>query len=922
MPALLLSALAESFTSFWQTGWHLQFDRASSWRWAFPLAVALPFPIWAVFVLRALARMPVPREKARWLAGSVGMNRSRRWVLFLAVPLLMPLLLGSSRLGQGADSYPAFTWGTLAVVAISLAGLAASAGPMPARQEARQPEAAEAAAPHLPPWPESMDKQGIQLGPLTQWAATSAPRRISPASRDFMDRLRLTGARGVAPQVVEAVRRLLAPEPGERHRGGATLLLGPDDCGQAEAVALAAAEVALASQECTLIVTPRLDAALQRRLAHHLGEAAGVGEAGLEVVPIRSDTGLPRSPGVWIVDAGTLSDNLMIQLANPATAARVGLVVWWDVHRYTGVLAANTWAISRRLHRVLSSKGAPDLRTLVLARDSAHAAAHLSNFVKRLLPYPFPEELEVHVDRSFPRPVHLHRLVSHLAYFQHTPRSPIQEPVRHPELVSGLVSASLGWPTCLSVGDGIPDAEMQQALNQWTGSGALKEVMAQCPAEAGARILQLEEGDELALEELVAQGGRAAPPGLPHHVALTPSWNPYADYVISRTGADNKGLATSRRLVGAEGHPSIFRRHLLLALSEQEDTRAGLQEMLLWDEATVEKTLGEIAQKGKLSHSEVRYVNADMRCVSDRLYTSHMEIADEKWPLDTVGENLKLVRSVTEGNRIALRVDEKRLPIQAHPGRVFISGGNRYKVVDWKAKGRGWVECQDEPAHALTWRRRHSSISSIGNRGEEHTVTGPGGLLRQYAVTLRYAEFIPGYIRRDFDLTRGVFRDQLHNIEPPLSTSFETSALIIEFLPEPQVRQVLSLCQALRHALPVHLGVEADAIEVVPVEGMQIGGSRVFGLAIVDLYPHGIGLVDAICDDAHWVLATLGWTRDWLEDLAEKSAEALNAVFRSPLAVAASGGGENPRHALELLARIVTPRPAPVKPVRSRSTGG
>jgi hypothetical protein len=916
---LLASTVVESIRSIWQSGWHLQFDRVSASRWAFPTASLLPFLLFGGLLVLTLARMPMPNQGARWLAGSIGMGRGRRWVLLLAVPLVIPLFwLGPSRLGDGVEGYPSATWGTLAVVLISLAGLAASAGVAPSWQEERRAEPDVPTPVNLPPWPESMTKQGIQLAPLTQWTATSTDRHISAASEEFMDRLRLTGARAVAPQLVDAVRKLMAPQPGETDREGAALLFGPDDCGQVEVLALAATEVAVAHHECTLIVTPRPDAALQHRLERHFREVAGTDDAALEVLPIHSDTALTRGASIWMVDAATLSDDLMILLAHPATAARVGLVVWWDAHRYTGVLAANTWAISRRLNRVLSSKGAPDLRTLVFARDAPHAAAQLSNFVKRLLPYPFPEEREVHVDRSFPRAVHLHRLVSHLEYFQHNPRSPIQASVRHPALVCGVVSASLGWPTCLSIRERIPEAEMQQALNQWAGGDALKHVLAHSPSEAGARILQLDEEDVLALAELVAQGGRAAPSHLPHHVALAPLWNPYADYVIARIAEDEAGLATSRRLVGAEGHPSIFRRHLLLALSEQEDTRTGLKEILLWDEATVEKTLREIADKGKLSHREVRFVNADLRRMNEYLYTSHMELTEDKWPLDTVGENLKVVRSVTEGNRIALRVDEKRLPIQAHPGRVFMSGGSRYVVRDWGPQSRDWVECQGEPAHAQTWRRRQADISKVRKYGDENTVTGPRGLMRQYGVKLQYAEFIQGYIRREFDLTRGTFTDRPHDIEPPLTTRFETTALIVEFKPDPDMRQVLALCQGLRHVFPVHLGVDPDAIEIVPVEGMYIDSRQVFGFAIVDLYPHGIGLVDAICDDPHWVLATLRWTRDWLDDLVEKSHGSLSSVFRSPLAVATSGGGENPLHALELLAQIVEPRPVPVKPVNRR----
>jgi hypothetical protein len=47
------------------------------------------------------------------------------------------------------------------------------------------------------------------------------------------------------------------------------------------------------------------------------------------------------------------------------------------------------------------------------------------------------------------------------------------------------------------------------------------------------------------------------------------------------------------------------------------------------------------------------------------------------------------------------------------------------------------------------------------------------------------------------------------------------------------------------------------------------------------------------------MLDTLGWIRDWLADPAGAS------LSWSPLAVATSGGGEDPKQALRLLEQIV-----------------
>jgi hypothetical protein len=170
--------------------------------------------------------------------------------------------------------------------------------------------------------------------------------------------------------------------------------------------------------------------------------------------------------------------------------------------------------------------------------------------------------------------------------------------------------------------------------------------------------------------------------------------------------------------------------------------------------------------------------------------------------------------------------------------------------------------------------------------------------LRQFRVQLMYQEFVQGYVRREFDLTQCSFTDRREGLDP-IPTMFETMALVVEFVPSPEETSILALCQAMRHALPVHLGVEPDALEVVPLLEMPVDERRVSGFAIVDLYPGGIGLVDAISEDTRWMLDTLGWIRDWLTDAAAGS------FSWSPLAVATTRGGEDPRDALRLLEQIV-----------------
>src|SRR6185312_13223576 len=115
-----------------------------------------------------------------------------------------------------------------------------------------------------------------------------------------------------------------------------------------------------------------------------------------------------------------------------------------------------------------------------------------------------------------------------------------------------------------------------------------------------------------------------------------------------------------------------------------------------------------------------------------------------------------------------------------------------------------------------------------------------------------------------------------------------------------------SLAQALRHVLPVHLGVEGVVLEVVPLSGDSLQGIATFGLAVVDLYPGGIGLVDEVSDDSPFLLQLLEWTRDWLEACPCQSDQGCNLCLRSPAALAANS--DQPplrRAALALLSQVV-----------------
>ena len=519
--------------------------------------------------------------------------------------------------------------------------------------------------------------------------------------------------------------------------------------------------------------------------------------------------------------------------------------------------------------------------------------------MRRLLPHPFPAGSEVHVEQRFPRALHLHLLESHQGYFARGEGRSIQERSRHLALVAARVSVEEGWPTCLEVPDGVDDSEAEAVLQLPSGSARLRERLQPESASAGARLRQIQPGEILSLDEIVGQGGRAARPGLPHHVGFALPANPYAAYLLSALASreGTAGWRTSRRLVSAEAQPSVVRRHLLLALNEMPDTRNGLLKNFLWNEEVIHRTLDEISREGKLSRREVRFLGEGDRLVIDQEYTSQRLPAGERRPLDTVGAWLVEVRDPAAGHEreegVRMRVDPERLTIQAYPHRVFLHGGRRYRIREWGSVERvledGWLACDREAVYSVTWRIRNSGVFGIESLQAPVGIGRKSKRLSRLAADLYYEEWVKGAIRLAPDLTTGeVPKVDPQRLARPVTQSFATRALVLRFPEEEEPIALASLAQALRHVLPVHLGVEEDALEVVPLTGEAVGGLATFGLALVDLYPGGIGLIDAVGDDSPLLLQLLEWTRDWLAACPCQSEQGCPRCLRSPAAQAAN----------------------------------
>jgi hypothetical protein len=185
LPFLLLAVWVKTLKPYWTSGYHLHFDLLPS---AFDLtldtryylALAFPFVLWVLLLIIGIIKNPSPKEKARWLAGAINFDNSRSWiVLYFVLPLLLLLSFTLFSLGGGEGAYPAATWSTMAVLAISLIGVAFSGGKYESafvksltilRKEVKLVK--------LKPWPEAVTAQGITLQKdIAIWEKQSTPTR-------------------------------------------------------------------------------------------------------------------------------------------------------------------------------------------------------------------------------------------------------------------------------------------------------------------------------------------------------------------------------------------------------------------------------------------------------------------------------------------------------------------------------------------------------------------------------------------------------------------------------------------------------------------------------------------------------------------------------------------------------------------------
>ncbi len=936
----LLSAWAVLLPSYWFEGaYHLYIDVLPNAlnltvKSLYQLALLIPFMLGLLLLIIGIVIKPNVQARARWLAGAIYYENKRYWISsYFVLPLLFVSFFTVSDLGGGPGAYPAAIWGTMAVFIIALMGVALSGPKFPPK-----PATNKELKTKLPPlereaWPQIIKAGGIQLKEnIATWEADEPTRSVQGnLAENMLKRCSAMGAHQIEPELIEAMAILLNPQQKEdKHR----LVLAPDDCGQMEVIALAAKILEQRNHTATLVITVSNAKNLAEQLKYWVADAGKV--SAFEPSNQEFDA------MIWVVDAETLSDHLLPLMKDHKIVEKIGFVVWWHLEDYTGVLAANLWAISRRLDRLIQHHGRHDVRTLALIRNTANNNDQIDDFLNLLLPHKFAKETYVQIQAHFYRQTYLHILESHEDFFKdkkNVKNRKIGEAQRNLLLTTTKVSVENNWSTFLENPDGMSIQEIeaflqlpvkssklkQEQLNQENetavNNATLKQEMTKNVDKADVRLMPLHCSDILAIVERLSQTGRASETSKMYHVGLSLPNNPYVHYLISTLSTKQEesatlGFGTSKQLVGAEPNQAIISRHLNLALNELEDTRSNLLKTFLLDEKTIYNTLEKLDKQNQLSQEEVRYLDENSRLIIEPKYNSSRLPDNRYQPLNTVNvHQLIKVCDPTKQGEIQMWVDPERLTIQAYPSRVFMCSGQRYQINDWSQDSleqKKSIECHAHTTYSETWRIRNISVEDIEPLLNEIHIdlSKTGESLIGLRVNLNYEEVVKGVFTQKFNLTtcQPLEPERTRFLNHTIAEPFPTRGFVLGFDEPQEANALISLSQALRHVLPVHIGVEEDALEIVPVE-MYTETMDIYGIVIVDLYPEGIGLVDELRNNRGFILSLLEWTKEWLENCPCQSDDGCEKCLRTVSAMAAVGDDKHqlPKriNALKILEKVV-----------------
>jgi len=679
--------------------------------------------IFFVFLPSKIYQSIIKSTWHRSLVGTISSKtKSRKWILVIFLPpLILALLLPLPYLWDSFSSYPFFIYNSGLVVIIILTLIAMSKPAENSEKQQQQQENNSEQSKNL--WPEKLSEGGVKLDYLGMIPAT---KRLldnsSTTSSEFTLRANTFLKNGGAEELLEGIRDILTPGGGvrERHKQ----IRAQDDCGQIESVAIAAEALFLRYYTITLLIVPKQQIkSIRKQLLQFFDEKQNKeGDGRVFVLEEGKIYPYDDASMILLTDAKTLSDSFIdVLVTNKLILQRIGMVVWWNLHEYTGVLAGNMWAIIHRIHRLLDLKGRNDIRVMAFIRQAHNMEAELGRFCQDLLPFEFYPESIIDIPLRQSRMVYLYKLKG-IETTKIDP-IPIQEQ-QHTLLYAIRASIVAGWKTnIVSEVSCLTNEEMSNFLDRKEmvfGYETPQQLIRHIPDSVScshAAILQLNSKNALALTEIVSSLGRSLDDKL-QYVGVICNGNNYIDFILKQFCKNNGRIFSSQALIAPKPNREIISKYLKKALYEIAITHSDIKSDFQFENKHISEVLKEVEKDNNLSIKEVRYLVKDKLKVEAE-YKSNAGRIDDATPLDTNTTDLINIVAPTlggENDGIRLRIDSHRVTILAYPGKIFYHGGRRFQIPitnlkewqDWEETGQ--IHCRNSNRKDRTLRIRESRL--------------------------------------------------------------------------------------------------------------------------------------------------------------------------------------------------------------------
>jgi hypothetical protein len=193
---------------------------------------------------------------------------------------------------------------------------------------------------------------------------------------------------------------------------------------------------------------------------------------------------------------------------------------------------------------------------------------------------------------------------------------------------------------------------------------------------------------------------------------------------------------------------------------------------------------------------------------------------------------------------------------------VFYHRGERYRIDNWEnAESISTIFCRREENAIRTWRRKDVDI----RKTEEISRSASIGNFSFKRISLNYREELYGIISKPCANTsignNSLQSEDLVTGKKLRSPVIKTHALVMD-LSRYNEAGIVTIAEALRYVLPVHLGIDEDDLLVIPQ------ANRIRGIVFSSLFPDGAGLISGTGDggiEPKMIYNLLPFIKKWLQ---------------------------------------------------------